>query len=103
VVASCPFCSCRVESEGFQGPGGVPGVVPAGGGDTGVPGRFQDSDGQVAQGGHGLGSAAGADLGGVFAVADVADVVQASICQWPRIQSASWAGAAWWASRLVMA
>jgi len=37
---------------------------------------FQDADGQVAQGGHGLGSAAGADLGGVFAVADIADVVQ---------------------------
>lgn len=53
-----------------------PGVVSAGGGDTGVPGRFQDPDGQVAQGGHGLGSAAGADLGGVFAVADIADVVQ---------------------------
>jgi len=51
-------------------------VVPACGGDTGVPGRFQDSDGQVAQGGHGLGSAAGADRGGVFAVADVAEVVQ---------------------------
>ena len=47
VVASCPFCSCRVESEGSQGPGGVPGVVPAGGGDAGVPGRFQDADGQV--------------------------------------------------------
>jgi hypothetical protein len=51
-------------------------VVAAGGGDAGVPGRFQDADGQVAQGSHGLGSAAGADLGGVFAVADVADVVQ---------------------------
>ena len=50
--------------------------MPAGGGDAGVPGRFQDADGQVAQGGHGLGSAAGADLGGVFAVADVAEVVQ---------------------------
>jgi hypothetical protein len=50
--------------------------VPAGGGDAGVPGRFQDADGQVAQGGHDLGSAAGADLGGVFAVADVAEVVQ---------------------------
>ncbi len=50
--------------------------LPAGGGDAGVPGRFHDADGQVAQGGHGLGSAAGADLGGVFAVADVAEVVQ---------------------------
>jgi hypothetical protein len=75
VAASCPFCSCWTLSEGFEGPGGVPGVVPAGGGDAGVPGRFQDADGQVAQGGHGLGSAAAADLGGVFAVADVAEVV----------------------------
>jgi hypothetical protein len=39
-------------------------------------GNFTVFDGQVAQGGHGLGSAAGADLGGVFAVADVAEVVQ---------------------------
>jgi hypothetical protein len=30
---------------------------------------------KIAQAGHGLGSAAGADLGGVFAVADVAEVV----------------------------
>jgi len=33
----------RAQSEGFQGPGGVPGVVPVGGGDAGVPGRFQDA------------------------------------------------------------
>ena len=27
IVALCPFYSCRVESEGLGGPGGVPGVV----------------------------------------------------------------------------
>jgi hypothetical protein len=69
------FMPGRAQSEGFQGPGGVPGVVPAGGGDAGVPGRFHDADGQVAQGGHGLGSAADADLGGVFAVADIAQLL----------------------------
>jgi hypothetical protein len=51
-------------------------VVAAGGGDAGVPGHFQDPDAEIARGSHGLGSASGADLGGVFAVADVADVVQ---------------------------
>jgi hypothetical protein len=51
-------------------------VVAAGRGDAGVPGHFQDPDAEVAQGSHDLWSAAGADLGGVFAVADVADVVQ---------------------------
>jgi hypothetical protein len=38
--------------------------------------RFHDADGGVAQGGHDLGAVAGAGLGGVFAVGDVADVVQ---------------------------
>ena len=76
IVVLCPFRSCWAESEGGQSPGGVSGVVAAGGGDAGVPGHFQDPDGEVAQGGHDLGAAAGADLGGVFAVADVADVVQ---------------------------
>jgi len=64
---------------------------------------FQDADGQVAQGGHGLGSAAGADLGGVFAVADVAEVVQGLDLPVAAIQAVGWAGVAWWASRLVIA
>jgi hypothetical protein len=51
-------------------------VVTAGRGDAGVPGWFQDPDSEVAQGGHDLRAAAGADLGGVFAVGDVADMVQ---------------------------
>ena len=41
-----------------------------------APEDVQDPDAEVAQGGHDLGPAAGADLGGVFTVADVADVVQ---------------------------
>jgi hypothetical protein len=35
-----------------------------------------NADGQVSEGGHGLGAVAGPDLGGVFGVGDVADVVQ---------------------------
>ena len=50
--------------------------MAAGGGDAGVPGDLEDGDGEVAQGGHDLGAAAGAGLGGVFAVGDIADVVQ---------------------------
>jgi hypothetical protein len=68
--------SCCAEPEGGQGPCGVPGVVAAGRADAGVPGHFQDPDAEVTQGSHDLRSVAGADLGGVFAVADVADVVQ---------------------------
>jgi hypothetical protein len=41
-----------------------------------VVGGLEDGDREVAQGGHDPGTAAGADLGGVFCVADVADVVQ---------------------------
>jgi hypothetical protein len=43
IVALCPFYSCWVESEGLGGPGGVAGVVRAGGCDAGVPGRFGGS------------------------------------------------------------
>jgi hypothetical protein len=75
----------------------------AGGCDAGVPGRFQGADGQVAQGGHGLGSAAGADLGGVFAVADVADVVQGLDLPVAADPGGELGGVAWWASRLVIA
>jgi hypothetical protein len=64
------------ESEGGQGPGGVPGVVPGGGSNVMVASHFDDSDGEVAQADHDLGPVSGADLGGVFAVGDVADVVQ---------------------------
>jgi hypothetical protein len=38
--------------------------------------ELEDADGQVSEGGHGLGAVAGPDLGGVFGVGDVADVVQ---------------------------
>jgi len=42
IVALCPFYSCWV-GRGLGGPGGVPGVVRAGGCDAGVPGRFGGS------------------------------------------------------------
>ena len=70
--------SCWDEPEGGQGPGGVPGVVTGGGGDAGGSGEFDDRDGEVADGGHDLGPVAGTDLGVVFAVGDVADVLQGS-------------------------
>jgi hypothetical protein len=38
--------SYRGESEGGQGPGAVPGLVPGGGGDVARSGEFQDGDGQ---------------------------------------------------------
>jgi hypothetical protein len=51
-------------------------VVAAAGGDLVGSGQLQDSDGEVSQGGHDPQSVAGADLGGVLVVGDVADVVQ---------------------------
>jgi len=35
--------------QGDQGPGGIAGVVAAGGGDAGVAAGFKDSDAEVAQ------------------------------------------------------
>jgi hypothetical protein len=78
-------------------------VAAAGGCDAGGAAELEDCDGKVPERGHDLGSVAGPGLGGVFAVGDVADVVQASMCQWPRIHSASWAAVAWLAVRLVTA
>ena len=73
----CLFRSSGAESEGGQGACGVPGVAAAAGvGDVASAGELEDSYRQVAQGGHDLGSGAGADLGGVLSVADVADVVE---------------------------
>src|SRR5215472_18999375 len=71
-----PSWSWWVEREGGQDAGGVAGVVAAGGGDAGMPGGLEDRDCQVAEGGHDLGAASCPDLGGIFAVGDVADVVQ---------------------------
>jgi hypothetical protein len=67
----CPFCSCGAESENVEGPGGDPGVMSAGDCDAGVSGHFKIPMARL-QGGHDLGSAAGADLRSVFAVADIA-------------------------------
>ena len=56
---------------------GIAAVVAAGSGDIALTCLAeQDAYGQVPQGGHDLRAVAGADLGGVFSVGDVADVVQ---------------------------
>src|SRR5215469_2482388 len=76
IVSRCSFRSCRGELEGGQGPGGVAGVVAAGGGDVAVGAEFPDGGANVAQGGHDPAAVAGAGLGDVFAEGDVADVVE---------------------------
>jgi hypothetical protein len=53
-------------------------MVAQGGGDAGFPGQAQDGDGQVAQAGHHAGAVAGADLGAVLVVGDVADLLWGS-------------------------
>ena len=90
----------------FRHGGVIPSVAStraAGGGDVACASDFEDCDGEVPQGCHDLGSVAGADLGGVFAVGTSRMWCSASICQWPRIHPASWAGVAWLAVRLVIA
>src|SRR3954447_2702821 len=49
--------------------------MTVGGGDVGGAGEAERADGGVAQGGHDLWSGAGADLGAVFVVGDVANPV----------------------------
>jgi hypothetical protein len=55
----------------------VAGVVTERRGDAGSTSQPQDGDDQVAQAGHDVGTAGGADRGAVFAEADVADPVEA--------------------------
>src|SRR6266568_5686293 len=62
--------------EGLKGPVGSSAVVAQGGGDAGGSGETQDGQGEITQGGHDAGIAAGPNLGQVFAVGDVADPVQ---------------------------
>src|SRR6266849_2295344 len=62
--------------EGLKGPVGSSAVVAQGGGDAGGSGETQDGQGEITQGGHDAGTAAGPNLGKVFAVGDVADPVQ---------------------------
>jgi hypothetical protein len=50
-------------------------VTAGGGGDVAGTAELVNRDGEVAEGGHDLGAVAGADLGGVFADGDVADLV----------------------------
>jgi hypothetical protein len=54
----------------------VSGHVTVGFGDVVEPGRVEQADRDVAQGGHDLGRVAGADLGAVLVVGHVAHVVQ---------------------------
>src|SRR5258708_8496016 len=65
--------------EGLKGPVGSSAVVAQGGGDAGGSGETQDGQGEITQCGHDAGTAAGPNLGKVFAVADVADPVQPSL------------------------
>ena len=51
-------------------------TLPGGGGDVGPAGQTEQADGGVAQGCHDVGCVAGADLGAVFVVGDVADPVE---------------------------
>src|SRR5258707_2012905 len=62
--------------EGLKGPVGSSAVVAQGGGDAGGSGETQDGQGEITQCGHDAGTAAGPNLGKVFAVGDVADPVQ---------------------------
>lgn len=64
-------------------------VVVGGGGDVGPAGQAGQADCQVAEAGHDSGCVARPDAGGVFAVGEVADVVQGFDAQWPRISAAS--------------
>lgn len=78
-------------------------MVSAGCCDVAGAAEFEDSDGQVAEGGHDLGAVAGSDLGGVFAVGGVADVVQRFDVPVAAYSGGEVGGAAWPAARLVMA
>ena len=62
--------------EGLKGPAGSSAVVAQGGGDAGGSGETQDGQGEITQGGHDAGTAAGPNLGKVFAVGDVAVLLQ---------------------------
>jgi hypothetical protein len=84
--------------EGGQGLGGAAGVVAAGGCDAWVRCWFEACAVWPCPG-----AVAGADLGGVFAVADAADVVQAFDAPVAAYPSAELGGVVWVAARLVMA
>ena len=68
-----------------------------------MAGGLEDGDAQVAEGSHDLGAVAGADLGGVLAVGDVADVVEGFDAPVAADPSGELGGSAWLAARLVTA
>jgi hypothetical protein len=73
------------------------------GGDVDRPRPAQHPDGQVAQRRHDVRSAAGADLGDVLGIGDIADVVQRLDGPVPAQQIGEAGGAAWTWVRLVTA
>jgi hypothetical protein len=60
------------DAEQGHCPVGVAGVVAVGGGDVGGAGEAEGADGGVAECSHDVWAVAGADLGSVFVVGDVA-------------------------------
>jgi hypothetical protein len=74
----------------------MPADMAAGGGDVSRAGESVDADREVAQGCHGGGSGAGADLGVVFGVGTSRiQCSRFSMPQCPRRASASWSARMW--------
>ena len=79
VLATVPAKSLmlvRVDSEELERSDEVTSGLAECCGDVGFPGQAQGADGEVSEAGHDAGSVVSACLGGVFAVGDVADVVE---------------------------
>ncbi len=68
--------SSEVDPEGGEGSAWVAGVAAQGGSEVDRPRPAEHADHQVAQDRHDVWCGTGADLGGVLAEGDVADVVQ---------------------------
>lgn len=81
--------------------GGIAGVVAQRGSEVDLAANAQDPDGQVADGRHGPGRVAGADLGGVLGEGDVADVMQRLDAPVAADEVGQAAGLAWQWVRLV--
>jgi hypothetical protein len=77
-------------------------VVAQPGGEVDRPGPAEHADHQVAQAGHDVGAAAGADLGGVLSEDDTAEVVHRLGGPVPAQQVGEGAVLAWAKPRLVI-